>query len=568
MTEAIRAYGLDPAQLPAAILSEDVFAYLEFHIEQGPILESHESIARSRRSFVGQTRMQFDFDGQANHAGTTPMHLRHDAMAAAADWIVAVEAYATSQKGLVATVGKLETSPGAGNVIAGQVTASLDVRHASDGTAQCCRRGANRLRHTLLASSDVVGSTTQTDDRAASRPIRSSSNCILHNAATRAGFPCRRMTSGAGHDAMILAPTIPSSDALSPQPRRSKPSPGRICLPQDVEAALATAMEFLTLLGDDRSKPRTTPCISSDTPAAPISAIICSTRRTPSSAPFCPAWSAPLPSSTSHPRQARLSPSTPPSSSPAAQLGPTSNQRFIYALEGAADLATDTKLSNTHCRALRLHSRRRRTHPHSAADNSPRRHRKTLRHSRICFCSRDYSSATKTKRSRSHSMDDPDLQVRSLLPDSASFDFAVNTMTYQPGAALSMVEVHVMEHGLLMLEGGGIYRLGDSWYPVTAGDFIWMGPFCPQWFGAIGKQPRKVSHLQRLEPPPTWSRNLHPDIERTAGAVRHADSDRRSAADERTRKLSPHLPTPSLSTTAPPSPASSSPPTISAPAPG
>ena len=82
---------------------------------------------------------------------------------------------------------------------------------------------------------------------------------------------------------------------------------------------------------------------------------------------------------------------------------------------------------------------------------------------------------------------DEDLQVRSLLPDGVEYDFAVNTMTYQPGAALSMVEVHVMEHGLLMLEGGGIYRLGEGWYPVTAGDFIWMGPFCPQWFGAIGK---------------------------------------------------------------------------------
>ncbi|MCU1243109.1 MAG: (S)-ureidoglycine aminohydrolase [Candidatus Acidoferrum typicum] len=87
--------------------------------------------------------------------------------------------------------------------------------------------------------------------------------------------------------------------------------------------------------------------------------------------------------------------------------------------------------------------------------------------------------------------DDPALQVRHLLPDTLSFDFAVNTMIYQPGAALSMVEMHVMEHGLIMLEGGGIYRLGDAWYPVTAGDFIWMGPWCPQWFGAIGKVPAK-----------------------------------------------------------------------------
>jgi (S)-ureidoglycine aminohydrolase len=88
-------------------------------------------------------------------------------------------------------------------------------------------------------------------------------------------------------------------------------------------------------------------------------------------------------------------------------------------------------------------------------------------------------------------MGDEALRVRSLMPDGPAYDFAVNTMTYDPGAALSMVETHVMEHGLLMLEGGGIYRLGDAWYPVEAGDFIWMGPYCPQWFGALGKRPAK-----------------------------------------------------------------------------
>ncbi len=88
-------------------------------------------------------------------------------------------------------------------------------------------------------------------------------------------------------------------------------------------------------------------------------------------------------------------------------------------------------------------------------------------------------------------MGDPAFRVRSLMPDGPAYDFAVNTMTYDPGAALSMVEIHVMEHGLLMLEGGGIYRLSDSWYPVEAGDFIWMAPYCPQWFGALGKKPAK-----------------------------------------------------------------------------
>jgi len=88
-------------------------------------------------------------------------------------------------------------------------------------------------------------------------------------------------------------------------------------------------------------------------------------------------------------------------------------------------------------------------------------------------------------------MGDEALLVRALLPDDPAFDFAVNTMTYQPGAILPMVESHVMEHGLLMLEGQGIYRLGDRWYPVAAGDFIWMAPYCLQWFGALGKVPAK-----------------------------------------------------------------------------
>jgi (S)-ureidoglycine aminohydrolase len=86
-------------------------------------------------------------------------------------------------------------------------------------------------------------------------------------------------------------------------------------------------------------------------------------------------------------------------------------------------------------------------------------------------------------------MGDSAVQVRPLLPDSPPFDFAFNSMTFDPGASLPMVEIHVMEHGLLMTSGAGIYRLGDCWHPVTAGDFIWMAPYCPQWFCAVGKTP-------------------------------------------------------------------------------
>lgn len=84
---------------------------------------------------------------------------------------------------------------------------------------------------------------------------------------------------------------------------------------------------------------------------------------------------------------------------------------------------------------------------------------------------------------------DPDARLQVLLPDEPAFDLAVNIFTYQPGATLPFVETHIMEHGLLMLAGQGVYRLEDAWYPVAAGDVIWMAPYCPQWFVAMGKTP-------------------------------------------------------------------------------
>jgi (S)-ureidoglycine aminohydrolase len=81
---------------------------------------------------------------------------------------------------------------------------------------------------------------------------------------------------------------------------------------------------------------------------------------------------------------------------------------------------------------------------------------------------------------------DPAAQLATLLPTEPTFDLAVNLFRFAPGAALPFVETHVMEHGLLMLSGRGIYRLENAWYPVQAGDAIWMAPYCPQWFGALG----------------------------------------------------------------------------------
>lgn len=84
-------------------------------------------------------------------------------------------------------------------------------------------------------------------------------------------------------------------------------------------------------------------------------------------------------------------------------------------------------------------------------------------------------------------MGDEDARLRVLLPTDVAYDMAVNLFTFQRGTALPFVETHIMEHGLYLLEGQGIYRLDDAWYPIQAGDAIWMGSYCPQWFCAIGK---------------------------------------------------------------------------------
>ena len=86
-------------------------------------------------------------------------------------------------------------------------------------------------------------------------------------------------------------------------------------------------------------------------------------------------------------------------------------------------------------------------------------------------------------------LDDPQLQLQTLLPDELGFDMAVNIFTYSPGGHLLFVETHVMEHGLIYLQGQGIYRLADRWYPVMKDDCIWMAPYCSQWFVAMGKEP-------------------------------------------------------------------------------
>ena len=131
MDDAIRAFGLAPGKIGEAVLDDNVLGYVEIHIEQGPVLEAEGLSLAVVEGIVGQSRLGFRFTGQANHAGTTPMHMRRDALAAAAEWMVAVETVARETEALVATVGKIAAEPNAGNVIPGVADVSLDVRHMS-----------------------------------------------------------------------------------------------------------------------------------------------------------------------------------------------------------------------------------------------------------------------------------------------------------------------------------------------------------------------------------------------------------------------------------------------------
>jgi len=97
---------------------------------------------------------------------------------------------------------------------------------------------------------------------------------------------------------------------------------------------------------------------------------------------------------------------------------------------------------------------------------------------------------------------DEDARLQVLLPEQPAFDMAVNIFTYQPGATLPFVETHIMEHGLMMLRGQGVYRLDADWHPVQIGDVIWMAPYCPQWFVAMGKTPASYIYYKNVNRDP------------------------------------------------------------------
>jgi allantoate deiminase len=244
---AIEEFGLKPDEIPDARLSDNAFAYLEFHIEQGPVLEQIGRPLGVVEGIAGQSRLEVTFIGRANHAGTTPMNLRHDAIAAAAEWITTVEAEATGTSGLATTVGRIQVIPGATNVIAGETRLSLDVRHKLDDVR-------TRAVETLLRKAEqiaerrgmIVHWSTQLDQKAvAMNPFLV---CKAGEAIQSVGCEPFTMVSGAGHDAMILAEIVPAAMIFLRTPGGISHSPAEKVEIGDVAKSIESGLHLLDLL--------------------------------------------------------------------------------------------------------------------------------------------------------------------------------------------------------------------------------------------------------------------------------------------------------------------------------
>ena len=244
LRDVVRHFGLDPARIPDAKAAPGSLGYLEFHIEQGPVLESRDRPLAVVDVISGQSRYDVTFTGAAAHAGTTPMPMRKDALAAAAEWIAAVEREANTQQGVVATVGRVAVEPGASNVVPARVVASLDLRHAADDARH---RAAERL--TLNAVE--IGQRRKisvTHEQRLDQPsvaMDASLASMLDRAVQQAGFAGERLPSGAGHDAMVVARTMPACMLFIRCAHGISHHPDEDVREEDVAAALETGLLFL-----------------------------------------------------------------------------------------------------------------------------------------------------------------------------------------------------------------------------------------------------------------------------------------------------------------------------------
>jgi allantoate deiminase len=204
MAQAISAFGGNPSRILEDRWQGRLIGYVEVHIEQGPVLEGLGLPVGVVTAIAGQARYRVTFKGSAGHAGTVPMRGRHDALAAAAEFVLAVESEGASQEGLVATVGQMSVYPGASNVIPGGAALSLDVRHPDNRIRiESTRQILERARE--IASRRGLETTAELLSDDPSVPCSANLQSLLTKAIEALGLTPVHLASGAGHDAVPMA---------------------------------------------------------------------------------------------------------------------------------------------------------------------------------------------------------------------------------------------------------------------------------------------------------------------------------------------------------------------------
>jgi allantoate deiminase len=252
LAEVIREMGGDPEALPGdRRAAGDLLGYCEVHIEQGPVLEAEGLPVGVVSAIAGQTRFSLTFEGEAGHAGTVPMSMRRDALCAAADFVLAVEALGKSREGLVATVGQMEVEPGASNVIPGRAALSLDVRHIADAVREEAGRLLRDRAEEICEKRDVALAWNVLQSNP-STPCDPALAGKLARAVEAAGYTVRYLPSGAGHDAVTMSAIAPAAMLFVRCKGGISHNPAESVLAEDVEAAIQVTGRFLDLLGEEQ----------------------------------------------------------------------------------------------------------------------------------------------------------------------------------------------------------------------------------------------------------------------------------------------------------------------------
>jgi allantoate deiminase len=232
---------------PVAHTPGELLGYVEVHIEQGPVLEAAGLATGVVPAIAGQTRARVIFGGMAGHAGTTPMALRRDALAGAAEFIVAAEGYARSRAPLVATVGVISAHPGAANVIPGKAELTLDVRHPVDSRRRAAFSGLRSVGRAVARRRGLSFSIEVTQDNGAVPCSRDLTALMTHSVRARQG-KCVSVPSGAGHDAVILSSLTPVTMLFVRCRNGLSHHPDEYVQRRDLAAALDITVDFMTRL--------------------------------------------------------------------------------------------------------------------------------------------------------------------------------------------------------------------------------------------------------------------------------------------------------------------------------